>query len=956
MLTVFGAPALAGEERYDYDALGRLVRVIDEQGRVTEYVYDAAGNILQVIVSGPGSAQPPVVTTSNVTSIRRGETKAFQITGTGLTGAHVSTPDSGLDISGLQVSATQISFSLTATAAAALGVHTISIANAGGTTSIQLTVNPVLPKLNMAPLPIAVPPSGTGRQFFVTLSSPDTIDHVVSLVSSNTARMTVSPASVTFSAGQIEKLVTVTGHTAGNAAVNLSSPQLVSTSVPVFVTAEFTGITTSFAPPVQVIKEQAPGQTSTTFGPVASPNVGVAKGPYIDGVAPNRFGIATGPTSLVISGAELGGVTGVSVTPNTGVTLGAISVAPDGRSVTVPLTVAANAPTTVRKVVLSGANAPYLAARPGAEQILITLPPPQIDSIEPIFATTGTTAATLLIRGRNLQSPERVSFTPGTGIDVSATPSASADGTSLTVVYTVGPLAPAGTHVVRVHTVGGSSEATANSANTFSVVNEVVSVHTPIASPHVGVVKEDAAPPPPQVLSTYALNVGVLIPPVATAIAPSVGVIGTDVTLTISGVGLAGVNSVQLSPATGVTLGAVSANPDGTTVTVPLSIALNAPQSLREVKLFAGSLPVIFSNPAANQFRVSAPQAEFDSMTPIVLQVGASPVTLTITGRNFQNASAVRVEPPEGVTFGTPSVNGAGTQLSVTVSAAAGAATGPRAVVVTTPAGDSSTAPSAANTLTLANTIVGTITPVLSPPLGVQVGPEAPPAAQTFGPLVSPDVGVVLEAAPAAPAQDTVRGLQVGVAVGPFASGVQVPPLTPTSSGTLVVSGVALTDVTALQIIPAAGIAVGALTIAPDGTQVSAPLTLSGAAAGLRGVRVLRGSSRVEFVPTGTNTFRIGVGVPHIDSITPILESRNRTFTLLIRGQNFQDATAVTAEPSAGLLIDYALAPNAAGTELTVRITIAPDAPLGARVIRVTTPGGTTTEVAQPANTFTVLE
>jgi hypothetical protein len=159
-----------------------------------------------------------------------------------------------------------------------------------------------------------------------------------------------------------------------------------------------------------------------------------------------------------------------------------------------------------------------------------------------------------------------------------------------------------------------------------------------------------------------------------------------------------------------------------------------------------------------------------------------------------------------------------------------------------------------------------------------------------------------------------------------------------------------------VQIIPATGITVGTLTIAPDGTQVSAPLTLSGAAAGMRGVRVLRGAERVEFVPTGTNTFRIGVGVPHIDSIAPILESRARSFTLLIRGQNFQDVTAVRAEPPAGLFIDNVPVPNAGGTEITVRITIAPDAPLGARVIRVFAPGGATTEIAEPANTFTVME
>src|SRR3954470_13160742 len=52
--------APAAQERYDYDALGRLIRVIDEQGRVTQYVYDAAGNILQVITGG--TAQAPTVT------------------------------------------------------------------------------------------------------------------------------------------------------------------------------------------------------------------------------------------------------------------------------------------------------------------------------------------------------------------------------------------------------------------------------------------------------------------------------------------------------------------------------------------------------------------------------------------------------------------------------------------------------------------------------------------------------------------------------------------------------------------------------------------------------------------------------------------------------------------------------------------------------------------------------
>src|SRR5439155_26641069 len=109
LIGIIGSAELnAGQERYDYDALGRLIRVIDEQGRVTEYVYDAAGNILQVITGG--AAQAPAITAISPTSIRRGGTAQVTITGSGFTGAEVSASDPGLDISGVQTVATQISF------------------------------------------------------------------------------------------------------------------------------------------------------------------------------------------------------------------------------------------------------------------------------------------------------------------------------------------------------------------------------------------------------------------------------------------------------------------------------------------------------------------------------------------------------------------------------------------------------------------------------------------------------------------------------------------------------------------------------------------------------------------------------------------------------------------------------------------------------------------------------
>lgn len=46
LLTAF--PAAAQETRYVYDSLGRLINVVDSQGRVAVYVYDAVGNLIAV--------------------------------------------------------------------------------------------------------------------------------------------------------------------------------------------------------------------------------------------------------------------------------------------------------------------------------------------------------------------------------------------------------------------------------------------------------------------------------------------------------------------------------------------------------------------------------------------------------------------------------------------------------------------------------------------------------------------------------------------------------------------------------------------------------------------------------------------------------------------------------------------------------------------------------------------
>lgn len=252
VVAMSGGAALAGTERYDYDALGRLVRAIDEQGRVTEYVYDPAGNLLRVIVSGAGSAVPPAVTSISPGSIRRAETRSFVITGTGLTGARLSTTDPALEISALRTSATQITFDLTVLPSAPLGAHVFSLSNAVGSASVQVSVNPVLPVLGLSPQPVALAFGAAPRDFAVTLSSADNIDHVVSVVSADPAIVTVSPSSITFVAGQTESVVSIAPQAMGTTTIDLAAVALAALSIQVGVGPTPVGDAVSVTRPLSV--------------------------------------------------------------------------------------------------------------------------------------------------------------------------------------------------------------------------------------------------------------------------------------------------------------------------------------------------------------------------------------------------------------------------------------------------------------------------------------------------------------------------------------------------------------------------------------------------------------------------------------------------------------------------------------------------------------------------------
>ena len=899
----------------------------------------------------------PVALSITPNALRRGETKSFQITGTGLAGTQLAASDAALTISNLVLTQTQADFNLTASANASLGAQKITLSNAAGSTSVNVTVNPALPAAVLAPTPVAVPPDGTSRQFAVQLSFADTQSHTFTATIGDTSIASTSSSSLTIAAGQLQAVGSITGLKAGVTSLTLVSSTLGTLSVPVYVTSDFVGLNTSTAPLLGVMLTPPPLPPAQQSVSPVSPHLGVVLGNFIQSVAPKAFTVGSGPSTLTISGAGLQGASSVTISPADGVTAGAIAVAADGTSVTVPLTVAANAPVTARQIiVLSQAGVPYPVAKPDADRILITLPMPEIYSIEPLVGTPGTSSVSLVVRGRNLQSAQSLNVSPPDGITLDSSVVVNADGTQLSAGMAIAPSAPLGQRVITVTTPAGTSDATASVANIFNVVNQLVSNVTPVVSPVLGIVKQDTSTST-QAYGAFAPALGVTLGTAATSISPAAKAIGTTFTLTVQGAGLQGVTGISFVPATGLTVGMPEIAADGLSLTVAVSIAADAPQTARTVKLSAGAVSVPFANPAAAVFNVTAVLPSIDSTDPTVLQLGAAPIVMTIRGKNFQDAQSVKFVPFEGITVSIPpTVDATGTQLTVNVSASSSATLGQRAVIVSTPGGESAAELSVANTVSLASNIL-TAGPVAAPLLGIVVQDATPPTSSVFGPIVAPDVGVVYGEIAAQPASSFAFSKPLGVVLGPIATAVQPQKLAVSSAGTLSISGFALNSVSDVSVSPAQGVTIGSpWQISVDGSQVIVPISIAAdAAPTIRKLVLSDAAGKIVFSDPAGSTFGIySNAVPQLSSISPIVSTAGSLVTLTILGQNLQNATAVVALPGDGLTFDPQLAVNSDGTQLTVRVQIAPDAQLGSRVIQVVTPVTASSSESNAANKFTV--
>jgi hypothetical protein len=766
--------------------------------------------------------------------------------------------------------------------------------------------------------------------------------------------------------------VTVTATAVGNATISATSPgrgysgaQNAVTVTPIQTMNYGPVLTPQIG--VAVTVPQSSSGLNVLYGPVISGQVGVTVGSVVTGIVPSTGAIGTTGMKVTVTGVGLASATAISFQPAAGITVkpGTFAINAGGNP-EVFIDIDPTAPTIKRTVIVTLPSRVPAPSVPGANQFLVTLPEPQILSIQPIRAMTGQMVP-LNVFGKNLTAATSINFTPSAGIAVSNPPTVSAAGDVATVTVSIDANAPLGNRVVTITTPGWTSTTTPSVANTFQITADAGTTYASLVSRQVGVVIQPQAVASSQSVMYGPVTsgqVGVVVGSAISGIVPPTGATGsTNLKVTVTGAGLSNATAIAFQPATGITVhpGSFAITNGNPEVTIDIDAA--APTITRTVIVTTPSGSIMPAAPGASQFRVTLPEPHILSMQPIRAMVGQL-VVLNIFGNNLASASSIDFTPATGISVNNPPIiDSSGTMATVTVGIAANAPLGNRIVTISTPGWTSSATPSVANTFQVTADAGTTYTSLVSRGVGVLVQvPVAAASNITYGPVVSTGVGVMVTpiAAPATQnvAYSPIVSTQVGVAVGSVLSGIAPLTVEPGSTTTVTLTGIGLKLANAIQVIPATGITVGTWTPAADGLSGTVLITADATTpVGQKSIVALTANGSITPAVPSANTLLVGYR-PAINSISPILPTVGTTFTLTVNGLHLQGATKIEILPATNVVIDYppVWTNDGTGEHLTVKVIIDSTATPGDRVVIVTTPYGVTTMVGSVANTITFFK
>ena len=170
MLVGLSAPLSADQAQYIYDDLGRLSQVIDGQGNVATYTYDAVGNLLS-ITRNTGGVGAPTITALTPNTGNAGASVSVSITGTNLTGAALATDNPGILVRNVLTTTTSIAATFQMSFAARTGATAVTATTTTGSATTSFSVNasaPVVSALSPTSGPVTRLLTITGNGFSST--------------------------------------------------------------------------------------------------------------------------------------------------------------------------------------------------------------------------------------------------------------------------------------------------------------------------------------------------------------------------------------------------------------------------------------------------------------------------------------------------------------------------------------------------------------------------------------------------------------------------------------------------------------------------------------------------------------------------------------------------------------------------------------------------------------------
>lgn len=216
-------------------------------------------------------------------------------------------------------------------------------------------------------------------------------------------------------------------------------------------------------------------------------------------------------------------------------------------------------------------------------------------------------------------------------------------------------------------------------------------------------------------------------------------------------------------------------------------------------------------------------------------------------------------------------------------------------------------------------------------------------------------VGVVIPSSSSAELVPSTLHHNVGVSVGGVLTAVSPSAWLAGDNPIVKISGHAIPANAQLTIVPADNIAIAAVTVNAEQTELSAQLNISATAQlGYRKLIVRdQAGKEIVFADPKLAVAQIFAGQPLVESVSPNYLRRGMTTSVTIRGRHLHQGYLRIA-PEAGVRIDATPTISGDGTMLIAQVEVLADAVSGARLIQVVTPAGTSSAELSAANTLTI--